>query len=73
MEYASKEFREYLRASELLLVQLHDENQCFSSFELLALKVHNERLRAAIVHIENTALLKTILEDRDRREAERES
>jgi hypothetical protein len=77
MEYShltSKEVREYLRAADLLLAELRTETQCgWSSYELLAIKVSIERLKTAVLHIENTVLLKTVREDLSRRKAERES
>jgi hypothetical protein len=55
-----KQLREYLRASETLLTRLQNQDVCnLSSYELLIMKVHNERMRSAIVQIENTKLLRS--------------
>jgi hypothetical protein len=70
VEYAdvdSKEAREFFRAAETLIAKLQNGNGGgFSSYALLLTKIHIERLRSAVLFIENNTLLKTVREDRSR-------
>ena len=70
MEYGqvkNKETREFLRSSELLLDFLRQANDGkLARYELLLVQSYLASIRAAVVQIENSALLHRIDEERRR-------